>query len=111
MKKVESADTSLMWLARERKESEMMPGFGALGITILVLPWKGKKSGILEKEEFSFTFIEVNELAKNELKCSICRKIIGNKLGLEHRVRDRFSKLLWRTYYMPATVCGTGLQI
>ena len=31
-----------MWLAREREEPEMMPGFGVHGIGITVLPWREK---------------------------------------------------------------------
>lgn len=55
-----------MWLAREREESEMMPGFGAQGTGIIVLPWKGKKkSGVLKEVEFNLGYIEVRVLARN----------------------------------------------
>lgn len=47
-------DNSLMWLAREREESEMMPWFGAQGIGIIVLPQKEKKVQSSEESGVQF---------------------------------------------------------
>lgn len=54
-----------MWLAREREESEMMPGFGAQGTGIIVLPWKEKKSRVLKEVEFNLRCIEMKVVAGN----------------------------------------------
>lgn len=43
--RAESTDLTVHWicLAREGKESERIPGFGAPGTGTIVLPWRDKK--------------------------------------------------------------------